>query len=126
MKKHIEENGIHYTLGANGLYYPDLMLPEGTLHQIGRYGRMRAEFVKKHRHEMYLELLFAGKWNEYLHDIEEECYQRKDVLVKKIKTGAGITEKLKANDQMRWIGLMNNVRSSVEEILLQNLVYNIG
>lgn len=70
MEKHIVgENGISYTLGADGLYYQDLMLPKGTNYQIGRYGRMRAEYIKEHHHSMHLELLFAGKWNEYLHGV---------------------------------------------------------
>ncbi len=125
MEKHIVgENGIMYTLGADNLYYPDLTLGQGTDFPIGRYGRMRAIFICEHRHSMYLELLFAGKWNAYLHELEEECYQRLDALVEQMKEGAGITEKLKVTDQMEWAGLMNNIRHSAEEIILKELIYS--
>ena len=125
MEKHIVgENGISYTLGADGLYYPDLVLPKGTDYRIGRYGRMRADYIKKHHHSMYLELLFTGKWNEYLHGVDEECYQRLELLVEQMKAGAGVTEKLKATDQMKWVGLMNNLKSCAEEIVLKELIYS--
>ena len=125
MKKHIiGENGISYTLGEDGLYYPDLILPKGTDYQIGRYGRMRAEYLKKHHHAMYLELLFAGKWNEYLHGVDEECYERLELLMEQMKAGAGVTEELKATEQMKWVGLMNNLKHCAEEIVLKEFVYS--
>ncbi len=72
---------------------------------------------------MYLELIFAGKWNEYLHEVDEECHHSLELLVEQMKTGAGVTEKLKATDQMKWIGLMNNLRNAAEEVVLKDLVY---
>ena len=123
MEKHIMgENGISYTLGVDGLYYPDLTLPKGTDYSIGRYGRMRADYLKEHCHSMYLELVFVGKWNEYLHEVDEECHQRIELLVKQMKAGAGVTEQLKATDQMKWVGLMNNLRNAAEKIVLEELV----
>lgn len=124
MEKHIiGENGIGYTLGADGLYYPDLELPEGTHYEIGRYGRMRWEYLKNHRGGEYIRLLMNGKLNEYLHEVDEECYERMELLVEQMKVGAGITEELKASDQMKWVGLINNVRSSAEEIVMRELIY---
>ena len=124
MEKHIiGENGIGYTLGADGLYYPDLELPEGTHYEIGRYGRMRWEYLKTHRRGEYIRLLMNGKLNEYLHEVDEECYERMELLVEQMKVGAGITEELKASDQMKWVGLINNVRSSAEEIVMRELIY---
>lgn len=124
MERHIiGENGIGYTIGADGLYYPDLKLPEGTHHEIGRYGRMRWEYLKKYRRGEYIKLLMDGKLNEYLHEIDEACYERMELLVEQMKAGAGITEELKASDQMKWVGLMNNVRSSAEKIVLKELIY---
>lgn len=124
MEKHIiGENGIGYTLGADGLYYPDLELPEGTHYEIGRYGRMRCEYLKNHRRGEYIRLLMNGKLNEYLHEVDEECYERMELLVEQMKVGAGITEELKASDQMKWVGLINNVRSSAEEIVMRELIY---
>jgi len=124
MEKHIVgENGIGYTLGADGLYYPDLELPEGTHYEIGRFGRMRMEYLKNHRRGEYIRLLMDGKLNECLHEVDEECYERMELLVEQMKAGAGITEELKASAQMKWVGLMNNVRSSVEEIVIRELIY---
>ena len=124
MEKHIiGENGISYTLGADGLYYPDLKLPEGTHYEIGRFGRMRWEYLKNHRRGEYIRLLMDGKLNEHLHEVEEECYERMELLVEQMKAGAGITEELKARDQMKWVRLMNNVRNLVEEIIIRELIY---
>ena len=124
MEKHIiGENGIGYTLGADGLYYSDLELPEGTHYEIGRYGRMRWEYLKTHRRRDYIRLLMDGKLNEYLHEVDEECHERIELLVEQMKAGAGITEELKASDQMKWVGLMNNVRSMAEEIVIRELIY---
>ena len=124
MEKHIiGENGIGYTLGADGLYYSDLELPEGTHYEIGRYGRMRWEYLKTHRRGEYIRLLMDGKLNEYLHEVDEECYERMELLVEQMKAGARITEELKASDQMKWVGLMNNVRSAAEGIVIRELIY---
>ena len=76
MEKHIMgENGISYTLGEDGLYYPDLYLPEETEYPIGKYGMLRKTYLKEHRKGLYLELVLAGKLNEHLHLIDEECNQ---------------------------------------------------
>ena len=124
MRKHIiGENGIGYTLGADGLYYPDLQLPEGTHYEIGKYGQMRWEYLKNHRKGKYIKLLMDGRLNEHLHEVDTQCYERVEILVEQMKAEAGITEELKTFDQMKWVGLMNNVRSSAEEIVLDELIY---
>ena len=124
MEKHIiGENGIGYTLGEDGLCYPDLELPEGTHYEIGRYGRMRWEYLKTHCRGEYIRLLMDGKLNEYLHEVDEECHERMELLVEQMKAGARITEELKASDQMKWVGLMNNVRSAAEGIVIRELIY---
>lgn len=124
MEKHIiGENGIGYTLGTGGLYYPDLKLPEGTDYVIGKYGLMRCEYLKKQRRGEYIRLLVDGKLNEHLHEVDEECHERMELLVEQMKDGAGITEELKATDQMKWVGVMNNVRSVAEEIVVMELIY---
>lgn len=97
----IGENGIGYTLGAGGLYYPDLELPERTHYKIGKYGRMRWEYLKTHRRGEYIKLLMDGRLNKHLHDIDTQCYERVELLMKKMKAGAGITEELKNTDQMK-------------------------
>lgn len=124
LEKHIVgENGIGYTLGEDGLYYPNLELLESTHYNIGKYGILRWEYLKNHRRGEYIRLLLDGKLNEHLHEIDEECYTRMELLVEQMKAGVGITEELKEKDQMKWVGLMNNVRSAAEEIMLKELVY---
>ena len=124
MEKHIiGENGIGYTLGEDGLYYPDLELPEGTHYEIGKYGRMRWEYLKNHRRGEYIRLLMDGKLNEYLHDVDEECHERIELLVEEMKAGAGITEELKASAPVKWVGLMNNGRSAAEGAVMRERIY---
>ena len=119
----IVENGIVYHLGEDDLYYPALRLPEGTHYNIGKYGLMRWEYLRTNRREKYLRLLLDGKLNEHLHEIDEECHARVDLLIERMKVGAGITEELKATEPIEWVVLMNNVRSAAEEIVLRELVY---
>ena len=124
LEKHIiGENGISYTLGEDGLYYPDLQLPEGTHYEIGRYGRMRAEYLKEYHRALYLELLLDENLNEYLHQTDEECYQMMERLVEQMKAKHGVTEQLKSENQMQWVGMMNNIRQCAEEVVLRDIVY---
>lgn len=124
LRKHIiGENGIRYTLGEDGLYYPDLQLPEGTHYEIGRYGRMRAEYLKENHRALYLELLLSGKLNEYLHQTDEECYRMIDPLVEQMKVKQGLKEQLKSENQMQWVGIMNNIWHCAEEVVLKDIVY---
>ncbi len=124
MKKHIVgENGLSYTLGADGLYYPDLILPEDTNYPIGRYGRMRKEYLKEHRKAYYTNLILEGRLNQHLHQIEEECHQRLDVLMEQMKVKEGITEQLKVENQILWVGMMNNIKACAEEVIFAELIY---
>lgn len=123
MQKQIEENGIRYTLGEDGLYYPDLKLQEGTDYEIGRYGRLRAEYLKEHHRVQYMNLLLDGKLNEYLHQVDEECYDMLECLMEQMKARQGVTERLKAESMMLWIGMLNNIRASAEEVVLRDIVY---
>ena len=124
MEKHImEENRISYTLGEDSLYYLDLYLPEETEYPIGKYGMLRKTYLKEHRKGLYLELVIAGKLNEHLHQIDEECHQVMDRLVEQMKERQGMSEELKMQDQMVWVGRMNNIRTCVEEITLNKIVY---
>ena len=116
MEKHIMgENGISYTLGEDGLYYPDLYLPEETEYPIGKYGMLRKSYLKEHRKGLYLELVLSGKLNEHLHQVDEECNQMKEKQ--------GVTEELKMQDQMAWVRRMNNIRACVEEIIYKTILY---
>ena len=117
------ENGIGYTLGEDDLYYPDLYLPEETEYPIGKYGMLRKAYLKEHRKGLYLELVLAGKLNEHLHQIDEECNQMMDRLVEQMKEKQGATEQLKAENQMLWVRMYNNIRHCAEEVVLKEIVY---
>ena len=109
----IEENGMVYRLAENGCYYPDVRLPEGTHYNIGKYGLMRWEYLLTNRRREYIRLLLDGRLNEYLYEVDEECHARVELLVEQMKAGAGITEELKAANQMKWVGLINMNYSQV-------------
>ena len=110
-------------LGEDDIYYPDLQLPERTNYNIGKYGHMRCEYLKEFRYRYYMELLLEGKFNEYLHEIDEECYEMLDRLVEQMKVKQGVMEQLKAENQMLWVGKMNNIIACAEEIVVRKLVY---
>ena len=124
MEKHIMgENGISYTLGEDGLYYPDLYIPEETEYPIGKYGMLRKTYLEEHRKGLYLELVLAGKLNEHLHQIDEECNQMMDRMVEQMKEKQGVTEELKMQNQMAWVGRMNNILIATEEVIILSMVY---
>ena len=124
MEKHIMgENRISYTLGEDGLYYPDLYLPEETEYPIGKYGMLRKSYLQEHRKGLYLELILAGKLNEHLHQIDEDCNQMMDRLVEQMKERQEVTEELKRQDQMAWVGRMNNILIATEEVIILSMVY---
>ena len=124
MEKHIMgENGISYTLGEDGLYYPDLYLPEGSEYPIGKYGMLRKLYLQEHRKGLYLELVLAGKLNEHLHQTDEECNQMMDRLVEQMKEKQGVTEELKMQDQMEWVRRMNTIKNVAEESVLHDIMY---
>ena len=118
-----EENGIMYHLAEDGCYYPDLRLPEETHYNIGKYGLMRWEYLKENCRSEYFRLLMDGKLNEYLHEVDQKCHARMELLIEQMKAEAGITEGLKAANQMTWVGLMNNVRITAEEIVQKEMIY---
>ena len=121
LEKTIIENGITYSLGADELYYPVLEIPEGTHYDIGKFGRMRREFLKEYRHSEYMKLFLSGELNQYLHELEEECNDMIERIVEQMKMKEGVTEELKAKDQMKWVGMMNNIRARAEEMVVSRL-----
>ena len=84
---------------------------------------MRCEYLKEFKHGYYMGLLLDGKLNEYLHEIDEECYEMRDRLVEQMEEKQGVTEKLKAENQMMWVGKMNNIIACAEEIVVRKGVY---
>ena len=125
MEKHIynEQTGISYTL--QGEYYlPDLALPvEEKGVEIGVWGQQHLRYIKQHRKVLYLNLLTIGKLNEYLTDINKQAEDMFFQLVKQIADNGGVTEQLKADNQMEWVSRMNNIRNRATEIVNADLIY---
>ena len=116
------KNQITYT-EHNGLYYPDLALPEQTNYSIGKYAHLRLDFMKKHRRGTYTTLLAEGRLNKYLHAIDIQAHNLLDDIIPHLANERGIDEVLKAHTPLQWTAEMNNIKSSAEEIVLQEVVY---
>lgn len=122
MKSTFEEMGGTYSR-VGDYFIPDLVLDDEPEYQIGRYGRMRERYLKEHRRAVYAELKLSGKLAAHLGEIEKTCNERMERIVKQMAEREGITEALKASDQMAWVGAMNNIRSRAEEIVLSEVVF---
>ena len=96
--------------------------PEGELR---KFGLMRRQHLKEHRSGIYSGLLLTGKLKEHLLAVQEQAEQRFDVLVEQMAASEGVTEQLKAADQMLWVRKMNNIRARAEEVVREEIVYNI-
>ena len=123
MKKQIydEKNGMSYTLHGD-YYLPDLVLREEEP-TYGKYGMLRKQFLKEHRSARYQYLLLTGKLNEHLNQIDHEVREQVETLMEQMTEKQCVTEELKAQDQMEWVRLMNNIKASAEEIVLKNMIY---
>ena len=123
MKKQIydEKNGMSYTLHGD-YYLPDLVLREEEP-TYGKYGMLRKQFLKEHRSARYQYMLLTGKLNEHLNQIDQEVREQVETLMEQMTEKQGVTEELKAQDQMEWVRLMNNIKASEEEIVLKNMIY---
>ena len=120
MKEKIIENGIEY-VKCGDYYIPNLKAPEGT-YNIGKYGRLHSIFIKENRPCIYSMKMLNGTWLAYLEEIDTSAKEMLDGLIKGMAVKQGITEELKAKDQMAWVGAMNNIRHSAEEFVLKDLV----
>ncbi len=117
-----EKNGLWYE--KHGDYYlPCLSLPEEEAQSIGVWGQRHLRYLKQHRRAFYTSLLTSGKLNSHLAEIDREAEELFFRLVKQMADREGVTEKLKAGNQMEWVGRMNNIRSRVTEIVNADLIY---
>lgn len=101
---------------------PNLILPEEE-QSIGKYGRMRRRYLKEHRPVLFSNLILSGKLYQHLAEIDHSCNERLELIIRQMKVQEGVTEKLKADDQMEWISRMNGIQNRAEEIVLSELVY---
>lgn len=127
MKRHIfdESNCLWYEL-VGDYYIPLLALPTEEQRPIGKWGRMRQNYLVEHRPCLYNALLFSGKLSTHLADLNEQAQACLSLLIEQMKVSEGVTEELKAANQMAWISAMNNIRSRAEEIILRELIYEEG
>ena len=123
MQKSIfEQMGGTYTQVGDYLI-PNLEIGKPDQSPLGKYGRMRKCYLKDHRRVLYTNLLVTGKLGKHLAQIGEACEERMESLSRQMVKLEGVTEALKAADQMEWVRRMNSIRSRAEEIILQELVF---
>lgn len=121
-KAYYEQNGGTYTRVGEVLL-PDLTIGEAEQRPIGKYGRMRKHYLKEHRPVLYSNLFLSGKLFQHLTEIDVACEERSELLVLQMATHEGVTEALKATDQMEWVRRMNSIHNRAEEIVLNDLIY---
>ena len=122
MKSLFEEMGGTYRQDGDYLI-PNLALPDEPEYQIGKYGRMRRSYLKEHRPVLYANLLTNGTLHRHLAEIDQACNERMEIIVPTMAKQEGVTEALKAANQVEWVRRMNSIRNRAEEIVLTELVY---
>lgn len=123
MKKHIydESNGLSYTLYGD-YYLPDLAVNEEEP-TYGKYGMMRKQFLKEHKSARYQYLLMTGELTAHLNRVDQEAREKVESIMKQMVEKQGVTEQLKMQDLMKWVGIMNNIKACAEEIVLKEIIY---
>ena len=118
-----EITGIEYNL-VNDYYIPNIVLPKTRrTGNVGKYGRMRAKYLKEHKKAEYSLMLIENELTSHLLDIDDICKERVDLLVKQIAEKENVNEELKAKNQMEWVARMNNIKNRVEEIIANEIIY---
>ena len=112
---------LTYTRNGDNLF-PDLRLEDADL-PIGKYGLLRKSYLKEHKHGWYSSLLLTGKLDAHLAEIDRTCMEHVELITNQLAKREGVTEALKAADQMEWVRRMNSIRERAEEIVLSELVY---
>lgn len=120
LKPRIHENGIDYVL-VGDYYVPDLTLPEEN-RPIGRWGRLHQSYLKLYRPMLYNELILSGRLHTVLADLNEQAADRLRLIIRQMVEAEGVTEAMKAENQMLWVQSMNSIRSRAEEIIKAELI----
>ena len=102
---------------------PDLILKEKVQYNIGKYGLLRLQYIKKYKLGLYFDLLVNDNLNEYLHDIDTTVMEKVQSLIKELDEKENINEKLKQDNQILWVSKMNNIKNIAEEIILKEYIY---
>ena len=124
MKKHIydESNGLWYEL-IGDYYIPVLTLSSEEQRPIGKWGRMHRDYLKEQRPILFNDLILSGQLWSYLADLNEQAQKRLSLIVEQMKASEGVSEKLKATDQMAWVAAMSSICNRAEEIILREMIY---
>ncbi len=124
MDKYIfnENNGLWYEL-IGDYYFPCLTVPSEEEQPVGIWGQRHKRYIKEYRPALYNALLLSGKLNSYLADIDQQVQERLDIIIEQMAHAQGVTEALKAVNQMAWVGRMNNIRASAMEIVKKEIIY---
>ena len=118
------ENNLTYKTSGE-FQIPDLSLRENPQSQpLGKYGRMRQMYLREHRPILWNQMILSETLFPHLREIDETANRRLEQMMPELMKSAGVTEELKARDQMKWVGLMNSLKAQAEEIILSELVYN--
>ena len=115
-----KRNGLWYEL-CGDYYVPCLETPESP--RAGKFGRLRSTFLREHRGAIYTGMLYSGKLNAHLEEIDRQANELLDQLIEQHAAAEQITEELKANDQLAWVQTMNSIRNRAEEVVLSELIY---
>ena len=118
-----EKNGLWYELQGD-YYIPCLKLPEEEQQPVGIWGQRHLRYIRQHRKVLYTNLLTSGKLNGYLVDIDKQAEEMFSRLIKQMAEREGVTEALKAENQMEWVGRMNNIRSRAKEVINNELIFS--
>ena len=121
MTDRIATNGIEYTL-VGDYYIPNIALPEEN-RPIGRWGRMHRDYLEQHHPILFNDLVLSGQLWTYLADLNEQAQERMSLIIDQWTAFEGVTEELKAANQMAWVGAMNSIRNRAEEIILREMIY---
>lgn len=124
MKTIFEEVGGTYRQ-VGGYFIPNITLPDDGEYQIGKYGRMRRSYLKEYRKILYNNYVLEGTLFKHLAEIDQACNERIENIVSAMAKQEGVTEALKAADQIEWVRRMNSIRNRAEEIVLHELVYDL-
>ncbi len=124
MKKHIydESNSLWYEL-IGDYYIPILTLSSEEQRPIGKWGRMHRDYLKEHRPILFNDLVLSDRLWTYLADLNEQAQDRLSLIIEQMKASEGVTEELKAADQIAWVGAMSNIRNRAEEIILREMIF---
>lgn len=121
MESRITENGINYVL-VGDYYIPEIEIKEENK-SIGKYGMLRKQYLKEHKSGRFSVMVIKGELDQHLADVDERARRMVDELLNQMMEMEGVTEELKRQDQIEWVRRVNNIKSRVEEIVLDNLIY---